>query len=243
MRTKSGQVSMEYIMILGALLLILGLLMVIFLGQYNQQSLIAQNRMAEHTLTVLADEAQQVRAGGPGAEHKVVVEFPPTVDLSRSSISDKLMQLYMGGIGDVSRGLTFNVSGQWPARTGRSYMSLYNNGTHVLIRPAGLLAVNVTGIYMRMQAGSGNSTNLSIVNQANVSYVLGQTLSCPELASCAYGGSNGTLSAGAQQAPSLSINSNTNGTWAGWLQINATPAAGSGLPNETITIPLTIRVG
>ncbi len=233
---------MEYIMLLGALLLILGLLMVIFLGQYGQQSLVVQNRLAEHTLTILEDEARQVWMEGAGAEHKVLVDFPLTTDLNRSNISGHVIQLYMLGQGDVSRSLPFNVSGTWTSSPGRAYMSVYNNGSMVLVRPAGLLAVNVTGVYLAMASGAGNSTTLGITNAANSSTTLSQALYCPTLASCTYGGGNGTLGAGGQQTASLSISSNSIGLWTGHLDINATPASGSDLPNETFVIPITIKV-
>ena len=245
MANKNGQVSMEYIMLLGALLLILGLLMVIFLGQYSQQSLLSQNRLADHTLSVLADEAQQVWVGGPGAEHKLLVDFPPTADLSRSSITGRVIQLYMSGQGDVSHMLPFYVSGSWPAYTGQAYMSVYNNGSMVFIRPAGRLLVNITGIYMNLvHDNTLNSTTFLISNQANVTYALTQTVTWPP---CLDGriytpSSPGNLNAGTSQTEHLTVQSAIIGMCSGYISIVGVPAANSGLPDENITIPVTVRV-
>ncbi len=238
-----GQVSMEYVMLLSALLLILMMLMIVFLGQYAQQGMVAQRALADHALTVLSAQAQAVWVGGPGAERKVLIDLPASVELNRSRINGTVLQLYLLGIGDVSQSLPFNVSGQWPAAAGPAYMSAYNNGSKVLVRPAGRLVVNVSGIYASMSAGgAANNTSISITNTANVSYTLAQVLSCPSGASCEYSGTSGALAAGAQQVPVLSIESAQAGLRAGNLSISATPAAGSGLPNEIIIIPITIRV-
>ncbi|MCL6088923.1 MAG: hypothetical protein M1530_02025 [Candidatus Marsarchaeota archaeon] len=240
---NSGQVSMEYVMLLAALLLILMMLMVVFLGQYAQQGMVAQTALASHALTVLSAQAQAAWVGGQGAERKVLIDLPPSADLNRSSINGTVLQLYLLGVGDVSQSLPFNVSGQWPATTGPAYMSAYNNGSAVLVRPAGRLVVNVSGIYASMIAGgAANNTTLSITNTANVSYTLAQVLSCPSSASCTYDGTGGILAAGAQQVPVLSIESGIIGLRTGNLSISATPAAGSGLPDEVIVIPITIRV-
>ena len=243
-RAPCGQVSLEYLMLTAAMLLILLVLVIVFMGQYAQQGIVVQQRTAAHSLSVLAGAAQEVWAAGAGAEQKMTVDIPDAADLATSRIAGRTLSLNISGIGDVSRSLPMNVSGQWPLKTGRFYASVYNNGTHVLIRPAGGLVVNITGIYMRIpNGGPANSTRLLISNRANVTYTLAQTLSCPSgTVSCAYDGTNGDLASGAAQTAIVTISSITPGLRAGYLTISAVPAAGSDLPGENITIPISIRV-
>lgn len=244
MKSKSGQVSLEYLMLTAAMLLILLVLILVFMGQYAQQGIVVQQRSAAHSLSVLAGAAQEVWVAGVGAEQKVTVDIPESADLASSRISGRVISLNLSGLGDVSRSLPMNVSGAWPLKTGSFYASVYNNGTLVLIRPAGGLVVNVTGIYMRVGAGApANSTSLRISNRANATYTLTQALTCPaQTVLCTYDGANGALAAGAGQTATVAISSANPGLRAGYLAIQAVPAAGSGLPNENITIPITIRV-
>lgn len=244
MKTSRGQVSLEYLMLTAAMLLILLVLILVFMGQYAQAGIVVQQRSAAHSLSVLAATAQEVWVAGVGAEAKVTVDIPESTDLATSRIRGRVLSLNLSGLGDVSRSLPMNVSGAWPDKTGSFYASVYNNGTHVLIRPAGGLMVNVTGIYMRVaNGGAANSTSLLISNRANVSYTLTQVLTCPtQTSSCAYNGTNGDLAPEAGQTAAVTISSANSGLRAGYLTILAVPAGGSNLPGENITIPITIRV-
>lgn len=242
--TPRGQVSLEYLMLTAAMLLILLVLILVFMGQYAQAGIVVQQRTAAHSLSVLAASAQEVWVAGVGAEAKVTVDIPESADLPSSRIAGRVLSLNLSGLGDVSRSLSMNVSGSWPGKTGKFYASVYNNGTHVLIRPAGGLVVNVTGIYMRVaNGGAANSTSLLIRNRANVTYTLTQVLTCPtQTSSCTYSGTNGDLAPEAGQTATVAISSATSGLRAGYLTIQAVPATGSGLPGENIIIPITIRV-
>ena len=239
-----GQVSLEYLMLTAAMLLILLVLILVFMGVYAQQGIVVQQRTAAHSLSVLAASAQEVWVAGAGAEQKVTVDIPESADLATSRIQGHVLSLNLSGLGDVSRSLPMNVSGSWPAKTGPFYVSVYNNGTHVLIRPAGGMVVNVTGSYMRIaDGGPVNSTSLRISNHANVTYTLTQALTCPAgTSTCTYNGTNVALAPGASQTATVTISSSTPGLRTGYLTIQAVPAAGSGLPGENITIPITIRV-
>ena len=243
-QVSRGQVSLEYLMLTAAMLLILLVLILVFMGQYSQQGIVVQQRSAAHTLSVLAESAQEVWVAGVGAEEKVTVDIPESTDLSTSRISGRVLSLNLSGVGDVSRSLPMNVGGSWPGKTGAFYASVYNNGTHVLIRPAGGLVVNVTGIYMAMPStGPGNSASLLISNRANVTYTLTQVLTCPaDTNSCSYDGTDGDIAPEASQTATLTISSGTPGLRTGYLAIQAVPAPGSNLPNENIVISVTIRV-
>ena len=231
-------------MLTAAMLLILLVLILVFMGQYAQQGIIVQQRTAAHSLSVLAGAAQEVWVAGAWAEAKLTVDIPEATNLTTSRIVGRTISLNLNGLGDVSRTLPMNASGQWPLKTGRFYASVYNNGTHVLIRPAGGLVTNITGIYMRIPSGgAANSTRLLISNRAAVNYTITQGLSCPSgTVSCTYDGTNGLLVSGATQTAIVTISSSTAGLRSGYLNIQGVPTAGSGLPGENITIPVTIRV-
>ena len=235
---------MEYLMLTAAMLLILLVLMLVFMGNYSQQAMVVQQRTAAHSLNLLAASAQEVWVAGVGAEEKISIDIPESTQLASSHIQGHVISLNLLGIGDVSRSMPMNISGNWPAKTGQAYMSIYNNGTHVLIRPGGRLVVNITGIYMRLPvSGTSNSTTLQISNRAGTNYTLTQSLTCPNSTiSCTYGGTNGNLAPEGTQTATVTISSNTIGLRTGYISITGTPAGGSGLPTETIYIPVTIRV-
>ncbi len=239
-----GQVSMEYLMLTAAMLLILLVIMLVFMGNYSQQSMVVQQRTAAHSLSLLAASAQEVWVAGVGAEEKISLEIPESAQLASSHIAGHVMSINLLGVGDVSRSTSMNISGSWPANTGQAYMSVYNNGTHILIRPGGRLVVNITGIYMRIPTGgASNATTLLISNRAGSTYTLTQVLTCPgSTIVCTYDGTNGALAAEGTQTATVTISSNTPGLHTGYLNISAVPTGGSGLADETIYVPVTIRV-
>jgi uncharacterized protein (UPF0333 family) len=240
---KLAQVSVEYVMVLSALLLILMVLMLAFANQYAQQGMAAQQEIAWNALSVASKNARSAWESGPLAEKKFMVTLPASIDFNKSKIRGKTLQLYLIGFGDITQALPFNISGKWPEKSGPALMSAYNNGSMIIIQPAAGIVANVSGIYMSMQAdGSGNSTMIMITNTASEDYTILQELECPQNALCTYNGTSGMLGAGEWQIAALNISSFAPGIYSGKLSINATSPVGSSLANKSLIIPITILV-
>lgn len=231
MKFLRAQASAEYAMVMAAMLVILIILMAIFMGIYSQQSSRAQYAYAQHTLSVLATAAKDVWIQGNGSEQKFLLDIPDSADLARSSIINKTMKLYISQYGDAFEVLPFNVSGAWPSQTGAFYASVFNNGTQVLIRPAGMLQINTTGLYF----SSSGSRAIKYENKANVSYRIEHVLAC---SFCSFTTSSFDLAPGASQTRALSA-SVSSGIHSGYLQITAYPLETSDLPKETFILPIT----
>jgi hypothetical protein len=236
-------VSSEYIIVTAAMLLILTLLIVIFNGVYAQQNLRSQYLQAHHAISVLSASATEVWAEGNGSSQQVLMDLPPSTLLDSSGFTSTLMYLNLSGFGHVSMATAFPINGTWPSQYGRTLMSIYNNGSAVYIRPAGRLQANLTGFYFNFTSGGWSQITLGLRNQANASYVVTHTLTCPGSATCTYAPTSPvTLAAQDTQSANLNITSSTPGLSTGYLTLDMVPAGGSGLPTEQYVLPITIRV-
>ncbi len=238
-----GQMSLEYVMVLAAMLLILTLLIIIFNGIYSQQALRSQYVQAHDAVGALAASAQDVWAQGNGSSQQILVDLPPTTVLSSSNFSSHIIYLNLLGFGDVSAAVPFPINGTWPTQPGRSLMSVSNNGTAILIRPAGRMESNLSGFYFNFTSGGSQQISLGLRNQANVSYAVTHTLSCPAGATCTYNATSpNTMNPQDIQTANLHVTSSTAGLSTGYLTLDLVPAVGSGLPTEQLILPVTIRV-
>ncbi|MFH1306287.1 MAG: hypothetical protein ABIH83_01360 [Candidatus Micrarchaeota archaeon] len=235
MGKSKGQVSMEYTVVMAAMLIILIVLVVIFNGIYAQEALHEQYAQSNHVVSILSAGARDVWAQGPGAHQEYMLDIPVSVILENSSIANHTLSLHVRNFGDAFAVLPFNVSGSWPNQTGTFRASIHHNGTHVLIRPAGMVSISRTGFYFN---SSSQSYGLTIQNRANVSYTITQTLEC---SICSYD-EEGTTSLGSGESVTgnLTISGYPPGIRTGHFNITAIPAPDSDLPNETFTLPITI---
>lgn len=243
--SSSGQVSVEYILVSAAMMVVLILLVVVFNGLYAQESLRAQYLEASHNVMVLKSRADDVWRQGEGARDQVVLSIPQAANLSASYVGPNAINLNVIGFGDVSAAVDFPINGSWPVHTGTWLAGLYHNGTHVLIRPAGRLSINVSGVYASLGPSSSKSKKILYKNDANVSYTVNQTLVCPPTITCSYNASGvSSISSGGSLISQLNVTTSTTlGNFSGNLSVNVTPASGSGLPNETFVLPITIIAG
>lgn len=239
---RTGQISVEYVLVMALMLLVLIMLVALFTGIYSQQAGRAQYLQAQEAVSILSSTARGLWAEGNGSSARVSVLLPPITQLSNSSFSDHTIGLYLNGYGDVTTAVPFFINGTWPAQTGTFHAQLSNNGTHILIRPAGGLSANASGVYLSFSSGGQATTTLWIRNRANASYAILHTLACPPGTGCTYNGSSKTLAPEGWQQADLTITSSTAGLHAGRLVINGTPDADSGLANEQIILPLSVRV-
>ncbi|VVC01933.1 Uncharacterised protein [uncultured archaeon] len=243
-----GQVSTEYTMLLSVMLMVLIVILFVMMGQFAQQAGVAQQRLAEHAVTVLAAGAQEMWISGPGAKMRVLVDLPQTFDSARSRINGSTIQLFLVGFGDVSRALPFNVSGYWPSKSGKFYAVLENNNTSIVIRPAGGMFVNTSSIYLSFAKGGSNSTIVQVINQANVSYTINSaSITCPvnrtgaDTTCTVTNAPTSPFAAGASTNMNIQIGSTEVGLRSGKYVISAAPTAGE-LIAEEIIIPITLRV-
>jgi len=238
MRGLKGQLSVEFTAVLASMLLILVLLVVIFSGVYAQQELHTQYIMASHAVSVLSTQAKSVWIEGKDTYAYSRIDIPPSAQLENSSIGNNSLNLYVSHFGDAFEITSFNTSGWWPNQTGSVIMSVRNNGSHVLIRPAFLFSLSPLGVY----TSSGNSAHIiNITNNANESFRLSKALvfvSCP---SCSYdGGGTHIIVSGDSYVSNLTFTPASNQITSGYIQINASPlSSSSDIENVSIIIPLT----
>ncbi|MDE1798336.1 MAG: hypothetical protein KGH63_02940 [Candidatus Micrarchaeota archaeon] len=242
-KVRAGQVSMEFVIIMAAMLLVLTLLIVIFNGIYSQQALRSQYLQAHQGLADLQASASEVWAEGNGSSQLVLITLPASTNLTGSNFTARSMFIYVSGFGHVSTATSFPINGTWPTQVGQTLMSVYNNGTTVLIRPAGRLEANLTGFYFSIFSGNSQQYSLSLRNRANVSYTVTHTLTCPSGVTCTYNATSpNTMAPEAQQVANLNVTSTTAGLSTGYLTLDIVPAGGSGLPTEQYVLPITVRV-
>ena len=234
-----GQISIEYTAVLASMLIILVLLIVIFNGIYSQQSLHTQYVRSQHVVSSLATHAKSVWMQGPGAYSYVSVVIPESVQLNSSSIKEKSLNLYVAKFGDAFEFADFDILGNWPNQTGSSIMSVRNNGSHVLIRPAALVSVSKTGFYFN----SSGSDTLTITNYGADPILFTEKLFFPSCSDCIYGADSSVsyLPSGVLRNNTLSIPSLAPGIYSGYIQINISyPPYSVQHENISLIIPITV---
>jgi len=237
---QKGQVSLEYAAVLASMLIILILIVILFNSLYSRSALEEQYIGATHGVQMLSAYAKDVKNSGTGARATVLVQIPQSVDFSNSSISNRTISLYVKNFGHAFAATDFEIAGRWPTKAGKQMMLLYNNLSHVVIVPGGLISISRSGFYFN---STPSSLLVQIKNEANSSYTFSQALvfsSCP---SCTYNLSGASaLSAGQFAIGSVAVPAMSSGRYTGYLEINSTSASGTNLENETFVLPITIEV-
>lgn len=240
---RAGQVSVEYTLILATMLLILVLLIAIFNGIWTQNALKAQNLQARFSLGLLKAAADDAWRQGPGARVGADVFIPPSTLLENSSVANRTLRLYLAGSGDATAKTEAPISGHWPNRTGTARMEAYHNGTLILIRPAGRLHVNTTGLFISKSPSGSKTAQVAIRNRTDQNYTLGHSMSCPSSITCSHNGSAATLQPGAAYVVEVEVSGGGAGTLvSGYYAVNGTADPAHGLPNETYVVPIQVDV-
>ena len=214
------------------------LLIVIFNGIYAQQSLHTQYVRSQHAVSMLSTNAKFAWAEGAGAYSYVPIQIPESVRLNQSSISGNSLNLYVAEFGDAFEFVDFNILGNWPNQTGSVVMSVRNNGSHIIIRPAALISLSRFGFYFN----TSGVDYLTITNSANESFDISQDLVFSSCASCTYDDEGAsTLASGGVSTGRIDIPVLSSGIYSGYLQINASPtSSNSQFENVTFNIPITV---
>lgn len=114
--SKSGQVALEYILVTGAVFVVITAIFIYALTESNHT--IRMNK-ASQVVTSLAKTADTVYALGPGSQDVVEIDMPGAVQ--QTIISGKRIILKIkifGNISEVSAETKGNVSGTLPSGSG-----------------------------------------------------------------------------------------------------------------------------
>ncbi|MBI5133561.1 MAG: hypothetical protein HZA83_02505, partial [Thaumarchaeota archaeon] len=237
--TKSGQTSVEFLVILSVTLVIL--ISVIILSQ-QQISTVVQTKSisdAKNTVDDLAGAAKDVYAQGTGAKKQVFVKIPGGYNYTDSSVGNMSIKMRVGGTDYIST-LSFDVHGSLPRNAGGQWVWVISEGNRVRIGAA-MLEVSKSAISIMTNRNASasdsfyvkniwnNSINVTITNiwaHDNVSMtVLPQTFS---------------LNVQDQQLEVVyfATTSSAVGFYTGTIKIEGT----DGTTNETVLLPVTIEI-
>jgi uncharacterized protein (UPF0333 family) len=131
---KKAQAALEYMMIIGFVLVILTPMVI---SIFQQIEVVSRSRQAEIAALRISSTANNLYAQGPGAKSTISV-FLPDGYSSMSYVSGNviLIKVYIpGGFNDVVKISTANLTGSLPADSGYKLLALemLQNGT-VLVR-------------------------------------------------------------------------------------------------------------
>ncbi len=235
---KKAQMTIEFTAVLAIMLILLLLIIVLVASTHSKQNIQVQYTMANDAVKTLGAAANSVWSQGYGAvEHKQIL-IPESVVLSSSYISNNSIVLYVSNFADALDITNANVSGNWPAQTGSVVMAVRNNKTHVLVFPASMVSVNVSGVYFN----SASSVQILISNQGSQDYTVRSALVKPAGSCLTSTSSQGVVLAGQSTTRQVFSTLCSSGLHSAFLQINATAPAGSKHENVTFNIPITANI-
>ena len=145
---NKGQASLEYILIIGAILVVT-LPLFYYVSQSSSQNL--KNNQAFDAVNTLAKKADSVYALGPGTRDYVWIAIPGGV--TSTSVGNKTISIYLSGSrGDVSVSTKANVTGYFPPNAGTYRMVVQMLDTKVFIglfndtTPPQVISTSPTGV-------------------------------------------------------------------------------------------------
>lgn len=148
-KNKTGQSTLEMVVIFGGALLVLIAILAAIPGETAPAQSLRQHQAAADTVAAVAQAANDVYLAGEGAQKTIWVELPDGFDAGRSfvgartGVSDwgqrRLVDIYTlqtGDVFEISRG---PICGAWPAQPGRYQVVVAYNGSstaHVTVNGA-----------------------------------------------------------------------------------------------------------
>ena len=130
-----GQVSVEYMAIIGIVLAIL-LPLTMYVWQNNAGT--TSVRQGDMAASLIATPADSLWAQGPGARNRISVFFPQGYNATASSLSNGLVKLIIsvpGGKTSVLGTTKANLTGTLPATPGYSWLDMEMKGSTVTVTP------------------------------------------------------------------------------------------------------------
>ena len=146
---RSGQGTVELIIIFVGMLLVLVVLLQVIPGETGSLQSVLQHQTAQSTVHLVATTANDVFLAGDGAQRTIWVDLPDGYNAAGSFIgtagtvtnwgSSKVVDLRLLQTGDVFEISRAPVCGSWPAVAGRYQVVVAYNGTapaHVTVNAA-----------------------------------------------------------------------------------------------------------
>jgi len=169
-----AQSSIETLILVAfGLLLLVVIVQIIFSNvdiYYNQQ----QQTVGVQSLSLLANEIDDVYFSGVGTTKNIVIEIPGQVDLEKSYIEGKSIVMNINGSEHV-RTTRVPVRGVWPNNTGSYVFKLVAYGDFVAIS-ADLLELNPSNIAISINQDSSTNLDINMLNlsssQASYTFVI-----------------------------------------------------------------------
>jgi hypothetical protein len=243
-----GQGAVEFVAILGMMLLIV--LVVLTISNQRLIDLSTQKIMVESRSSVknLADAANHVYSQGIGAKKYVFIRLPVDANLSKSFIANRTIILNVRGT-DISALTDGNVTGNFPSSAGGSWLKVESMGSYVQIGNY-YLELDSGSLYVNMANTTNKTVTIRALNWGNrsINVTLYPTWTDSPDASRRVNLTVPTLTAEILEASSetftLQFNSGnrTGGIYTGLLTFVANFTDGGAGPYETADVPVTVEV-
>ncbi len=138
---SKGQASMEFLILVGAFLVLLSLAMVIAWQQIHMMQSKKNYEDAAAALQRLGEMIYQVYLEGEGARREAVIQFPEGIDPDKTYISGNTIYLTVDGT-TYARSFPFDVQGELPNSSGPKKIVFYTRDKKVYLLYPPLVELN-----------------------------------------------------------------------------------------------------
>lgn len=225
---KKGQISYEYVMLVGVILVIM---IPLFYFSFSKVSDTVRINQAEESVSVLAKAADTVYALGPGSKSYVWITVPSGVVSTSVNNKEILLRLSIfGSISDFHAAAKANVSGSFPFSQGTYKMSatMLENGIIVI----GLVNDTIPAVISNINPVTGSLVrNATFALSANTN----ENANCRYSTSSTFSFSSGTLFATTGGITHSSILTLGNGDYNYYIKCNDTAGNINNNSNQGIT--------
>ncbi len=135
---RRAQISIEYLMIIGFVLVVLGALIVVYFNHQTSQSRQVSAEQADSLARDIVDAAEEVYYLGEPSKRTIRIFMPQGVD--SVSISDNELVFYIrgtGGISEIERPSSVNISGSLSPSSGVRDIEITAGSNYVCIAEKG----------------------------------------------------------------------------------------------------------
>jgi len=230
-----AQGSVEFLVVLGAFLVMLGIVSII---AWEQVQLFNKERMvldANNALQRIALVAEQVYLEGEGARKTALVFFPSNFDPSNSSITNHSIILTAMGT-TYSKQVPFNISGKMPFFGGPQFLSFVVRNGVVVIRPP-LMDLSTYSVGTIVDVGASKTIKIFITNLAyeEESVSIDKEWDCTST-SLSVSPTSFQLNEGEEQGIDLIFTSSNSGFCSGFINISVSTSAES----DYVIVPISV---
>ena len=157
-----AQTTIETLVLLAFGLIFLLVITQIIFSNLDVYYGIQQDQIGTQSLSILANEIDDVYFMGPGSTKLITIMLPENMDLDNSYISGKDLVMRLGGTDHIKE-TRVKVVGVWPGKSGKYTFRLIAYGDFVAIS-TDLLEFNPNNIAVSLHQGSSTTLDLNIQN-------------------------------------------------------------------------------